>query len=170
MSFTGTGKIWMNGTLVDWADAKIHVASHVVHYGSGVFEGARCYSTPRGSACFRLDTHMRRLFDSVQDLPDGAGDEPRERCTDAVLETIRANDFKACYIRPIVYRGYNDARREPVSLPGRHGHPHVGVGRVSRAGRARERRGRAGQLVGAAPQRIPSRRSPRPPRTTRTRS
>ena len=62
MAFPGTGKIWMNGTLVDWADAKIHVASHVIHYGSGVFEGARCYDTPRGSACFRLDAHMRRLL------------------------------------------------------------------------------------------------------------
>ncbi len=66
MSFPGTGKIWMNGTLVDWADAKIHIASHVVHYGSAVFEGARCYSTPNGSACFRLDAHMRRLFDSAK--------------------------------------------------------------------------------------------------------
>src|SRR6185437_4850169 len=61
MSFAGTGKIWMNGTLVDWKDATIHVASHVVHYGSAVFEGARCYATPKGSACFRLDAHMRRL-------------------------------------------------------------------------------------------------------------
>ena len=58
MSFPGTGKIWMNGTLVDWADAKIHVASHVVHYGSAVFEGARCYDTKQGPACFRLDAHM----------------------------------------------------------------------------------------------------------------
>ena len=66
MAFSGTGKIWMNGALVDWADATIHVASHVVHYGSGVFEGARCYNTPRGSACFRLDAHMRRLFDSCK--------------------------------------------------------------------------------------------------------
>jgi branched-chain amino acid aminotransferase len=66
MAFPGTGKIWMNGSLVEWADAKIHVASHVVHYGSGVFEGARCYDTPRGSACFRLDTHLNRLFDSAK--------------------------------------------------------------------------------------------------------
>ena len=66
MSFPGTGKIWMNGKLVDWADAKIHVASHVVHYGSAVFEGARCYDTRQGPACFRLDAHMRRLFDSAR--------------------------------------------------------------------------------------------------------
>ena len=72
MAFTGTGKIWMNGSLVDWADAKIHIASHVIHYGSAVFEGARCYDTPRGSACFQLDAHMRRLLRFRQDLPHGA--------------------------------------------------------------------------------------------------
>jgi branched-chain amino acid aminotransferase len=116
MAFSGTGKIWMNGSLVDWADATIHIASHVVHYGSGVFEGARCYSTPLGSACFRLDAHMRRLLDSCRiyrmepriDLP---------AITDAVLETIRANGFKACYIRPIVYRGYNELGVNPLPCP-----------------------------------------------------
>ena len=116
MAFPGTGKIWMNGSLVDWADAKIHVASHVVHYGSGVFEGARCYETPQGSACFRLDAHMRRLFDSSKiyrmapqvDLPT---------LTNAVLDTIRANAFKACYIRPIVYRGYNTLGVNPFPCP-----------------------------------------------------
>jgi branched-chain amino acid aminotransferase len=116
MAFTGTGKIWMNGSLVDWADATIHVASHVVHYGSGVFEGARCYSTPRGSACYRLDAHMRRLFDSCKIYRM----EPQvgvARLTDAVLETIRANEFKACYIRPIVYRGYNELGVNPFPCP-----------------------------------------------------
>src|SRR6266700_1348542 len=57
MGFPGTGKIWMNGRLVEWKDATIHIASHVIHYGSGVFEGARCYATPKGSACFRLDVY-----------------------------------------------------------------------------------------------------------------
>jgi branched-chain amino acid aminotransferase len=116
MAFTGSGKVWMNGTLVDWADAKIHIASHVVHYGSGVFEGARCYDTPRGSACFRLDTHMRRLYDSAKiyrmepqvDLP---------ALTDAVLQTIRANRYKACYIRPIIYRGYHALGVNPFPCP-----------------------------------------------------
>src|SRR5262250_2024000 len=61
MAFPGTGKIWMNGKFVDWKDANIHIATHVIHYGSGVFEGARCYSTPKGSTCFRLEPHMRRL-------------------------------------------------------------------------------------------------------------
>jgi branched-chain amino acid aminotransferase len=116
MSFTGSGKIWMNGTLVDWADARIHIASHVVHYGSGVFEGARCYATPRGSACFRLDAHMRRLFDSarVYRMEPTIAQGP---LTEAVLETIRANEFKACYIRPIVYRGYHTLGVNPLPCP-----------------------------------------------------
>lgn len=116
MSFPGTGKIWMNGELVEWADAKIHVASHVVHYGSGVFEGARCYETPRGSACFRLDAHMRRLADSAKIYRmEPLLDQPT--LTAAVMETIRANAFKACYIRPIVYRGYHTLGVNPFPCP-----------------------------------------------------
>jgi len=116
MAFPGTGKIWMNGKLVDWTDATIHVASHVVHYGSGVFEGARCYATPKGSACFRLDAHMRRLQHSARiyrmEYPlDLAGWQ------NAVLETIRANQMKSCYIRPIVYRGYDTLGVNPLSCP-----------------------------------------------------
>jgi branched-chain amino acid aminotransferase len=115
MSF-GTGKIWMNGKLIDWKDATIHVASHVVHYGSGVFEGARCYATPKGSACFRLGPHMRRLMQSAMvyrmDYPlDLAGWEA------AVLDTIRANDYKSCYIRPLVYRGYETLGVNPLTCP-----------------------------------------------------
>ena len=116
MAFSGTGKIWMNGSLVEWADAKIHIASHVIHYGSGVFEGARCYDTPRGSACFRLDTHMKRLFDSARIYRM----EPQvslTTLTDAVLETIRANKQKACYIRPIIYRGYHALGVNPFPCP-----------------------------------------------------
>src|SRR6476620_8112656 len=105
MAFSGTGKIWMNGKLVDWKDATIHVGSHVVHYGSAVFEGARCYNTPNGSACFRLDAHMRRLFDSAK-IYRMDPEISQAALTDAVLETIRANEFKSCYIRPIVFRGY----------------------------------------------------------------
>jgi branched-chain amino acid aminotransferase len=116
MGFPGTGKIWMNGKLVDWRDATIHIGSHVVHYGSGVFEGARCYSTPKGSACFRLDAHMRRLMESAKiyrmdytlDL---------KGWMDAVLETIRANEMKACYIRPLVYRGYETLGVNPLGNP-----------------------------------------------------
>ena len=116
MAFPGTGKIWMNGKLVEWKDATIHIASHVVHYGSGVFEGARCYETPKGSACFRLDAHMRRLQHSAKiyrmeyplDL-DG--------WMNAVLDTIRANKMKACYIRPLLYRGYGTLGVNPAGNP-----------------------------------------------------
>jgi branched-chain amino acid aminotransferase len=116
MAFAGTGKIWMNGSLVDWADAKIHIGSHVIHYGSGVFEGVRCYDTPRGSACFRLDAHMRRLFDSCRIYRMDPQLE-RRALTDAVLETVRANAYKACYIRPLVYRGYDTLGVNPFPCP-----------------------------------------------------
>jgi branched-chain amino acid aminotransferase len=116
MAFTGTGKVWMNGSLVDWKDANIHIASHVIHYGSGVFEGARCYDTPRGSACFRLDAHMRRLYDSARIYRmEPRVDQPT--LTEAVLDTIRANGHKACYIRPIIYRGYNALGVNPFPCP-----------------------------------------------------
>src|SRR6188768_348313 len=96
MSFPGTGKIWMNGEIVDWADAKIHIASHVVHYGSAVFEGARCYKTPKGSAFFRLDAHMRRLYDSAKiyrmEYSDGV-----EVLTKGVVDIVKANALDACY-------------------------------------------------------------------------
>ena len=122
MGFPGTGKIWMNGKLVDWRDATIHIGSHVVHYGSGVFEGARCYSTPKGSACFRMDAHMRRLMESAKiyrmdytlDL---------KGWMEAVLETIRANEMKACYIRPLVYRGYETLGVNPLGNPVDKRHP-----------------------------------------------
>jgi branched-chain amino acid aminotransferase len=116
MGFPGTGKIWMNGRLVEWKDATIHIASHVIHYGSGVFEGARCYATPKGSACFRLDDHLMRLQRSAKIYRmayplDLAG------WRDSVLETIRANQMKACYIRPIVYRGYETLGVNPFPNP-----------------------------------------------------
>ncbi len=114
----GSGKVWMNGKIVDWADANIHIGTHIVHYGSGVFEGARCYKTPTGSAFFRLHDHMRRLYDSARiyrmeyslDLAS---------MTRAVVDTVIANGLDACYIRPLIYRGYHDARREPAAVPGR---------------------------------------------------
>lgn len=116
MAFPGTGKIWMNGSLVDWNAATIHVASHVVHYGSAVFEGARCYDTPQGPACFRLDAHVRRLIDSARiyrmDTP-----YDQQTLSDAVLELIRVNGFKECYIRPLVYRGYESLGVNPFPCP-----------------------------------------------------
>jgi branched-chain amino acid aminotransferase len=116
MSFPGTGKIWMNGRLVEWADANVHIASHVIHYGTGVFEGARCYETPNGPACFRLDAHLHRLLESARiyrmDPTWSYGDFET-----AVFEVIRANAFKACYIRPIIYRGYNALGVNPFPCP-----------------------------------------------------
>jgi branched-chain amino acid aminotransferase len=116
MAFSGTGRIWMNGRLVDWADANIHIASHVIHYGSGVFEGARCYNTKKGPACLRLDAHMKRLLASAKIY---RMDSPytQQQLEAAVLETIRANKFSACYIRPLMYRGYNALGVNPLSCP-----------------------------------------------------
>ena len=118
MAFPGTGKIWMNGKLVDWKDANIHVASHVVHYGSGVFEGARCYETKQGPACFRLDAHMRRLIDSARIYRmDKDLKFDQATLTDAVLDLIKVNKFKACYIRPLIYRGYSQLGVNPEGCP-----------------------------------------------------
>lgn len=109
-------KIWFNGQLVDWDDAKIHVLSHVVHYGSSVFEGIRCYKTAKGSAVFRLDEHVNRLFDSAKiyrmDIP-----YTHEQIKEAILETIRVNQLSACYIRPVVFRGYENLGVDPMGCP-----------------------------------------------------
>jgi branched-chain amino acid aminotransferase len=116
MAFPGTGKIWMNGSLVEWKDAKIHIGSHIVHYGSGVFEGARCYDTLGGPACFRLDAHIRRLFDSARiyrmEVP-----YDQQAISDAILDLIQVNKFRACYIRPLVYRGYDSLGVNPLPCP-----------------------------------------------------
>jgi branched-chain amino acid aminotransferase len=102
-----TDKIWMNGELVDWADAKIHVGSHGLHYGSGVFEGIRCYETEKGPAVFRLHDHLKRLQDSAKvlymDLPYSL-DELRA----ATHELIAANGLPSCYVRPVAYYGYGE--------------------------------------------------------------
>jgi branched-chain amino acid aminotransferase len=116
MSFPGTGKIWMNGKFVDWKDANIHIASHVVHYGSGVFEGARCYATSKGSAAFRLDEHLIRLMNSAK-IYRMEYELDLDGWRDAVLETIRVNDMKACYIRPLIYRGYETLGVNPLNNP-----------------------------------------------------
>jgi branched-chain amino acid aminotransferase len=109
-------KIWMNGELVNWDDAKIHVLSHVVHYASSWFEGIRCYDTKKGPAIFRLDAHLRRLFDSAKiyrtEVPYSVAE-----VTEAIKKTILANKLKACYIRPIVYRGYGDVGVNPLGCP-----------------------------------------------------
>ena len=115
MSF-GTGQIWMNGSLVDWADANIHIGSHVIHYGSGVFEGARCYDTEKGAAVFRLNAHIRRLFDSAK-IYRMDHELSQDGFQTAVLETIRANQYRSCYVRPLLYRGYDSLGVNPFSCP-----------------------------------------------------
>ena len=100
-----TAKIWMNGELVDWADATVHVGVHGLHYGTGVFEGIRAYETPKGPAVFRLADHMQRLHDSAKllymDLPYSV-----EELREATHGLVRANGLPACYIRPIAFYGY----------------------------------------------------------------
>ncbi|HHF43584.1 MAG: branched chain amino acid aminotransferase [Candidatus Aminicenantes bacterium] len=115
-SFKEDGLVWMNGRLVPWKEATIHVASHVVHYGSSVFEGIRAYDTPRGTAIFRLEAHLQRMFDSCKiyrmEIPY-TFQEMRE----AIIETVKANQLKACYIRPIVWRGYGSLGVNPFPNP-----------------------------------------------------
>jgi branched-chain amino acid aminotransferase len=116
MPITEVEKIWMDGELVDWRDAKIHVLSHALHYGSGVFEGIRAYETGRGPAVWHLDEHLKRLFRSAKlyhmDIP-----YPIDAIGDAIREVIRANGLNACYIRPVVYRGYGEMGVNPLDAP-----------------------------------------------------
>jgi len=116
MTFPKSDVIWMNGKLVPWDDATIHIGSHVIHYGSAVFEGVRCYNTPEGPAIFRLDAHTERLFNSAKiyrmDMP-----YTFEELSRAQLETVAANKKDACYIRPIVYRGYEQLGVNPFPCP-----------------------------------------------------
>jgi branched-chain amino acid aminotransferase len=116
MSYEDVQKVWMNGRLVDFADAKIHAFSHVFHYGSALFEGTRVYDTRNGPAAFRLDDHIERLYHSCKvyrmEIP-----YTREEFRDAIFETIRANGFGACYIRPVVYRGLGALGVNPFKSP-----------------------------------------------------
>jgi branched-chain amino acid aminotransferase len=111
-----TNKIWRDGVLVDFQDATIHVMSHVVHYGSSVFEGIRCYETPAGGAVFRLREHMRRLSDSAKIYRMDLRYSVDELC-EAVLDTIAANDLKECYIRPLVARTGQQMGVHPGNAP-----------------------------------------------------
>ncbi len=109
-------KIWMDGELVDWADAKIHLLTHTLHYGSGVFEGVRAYETDRGAAVFRLTDHLARLFRSAaiyrMSIPFSL-----EELVQATKDVIRANNLNSCYIRPIAYRGYGEMGLNPMAAP-----------------------------------------------------
>jgi len=116
MPFEKSDKIWMNGEFVNWDDATIHIVSHVIHYGTSLFEGLRCYKTKKGSACLRLPEHVDRLFDSCKiyrmEIPYS-----KQEILDAILETIRVNKMEECYVRPIVYRGYGDVGVNPFNCP-----------------------------------------------------
>lgn len=116
MAMQKADKIWMNGRWVDWEDARIHVLSHVVHYGSSVFEGIRAYENPSGSAIFRLEEHVDRLMFSARvyrmEIP-----YTRDQIRDACIETVAVNDLKECYIRPVVYRGYEHLGVNPFGTP-----------------------------------------------------
>jgi branched-chain amino acid aminotransferase len=114
---TPTERIWHNGRLIPWEDATIHVLSHVVSYGSSVFEGIRCYSTPGGPAVFRLREHVRRMVDSARIYRmEDVGFTSDQLC-EAMLEVVRVNRMESCYIRPIVLRGYGEMGVNPARNP-----------------------------------------------------
>lgn len=112
----GQGKIWYDGRLVEWDDARCHVLSHALHYGSAVFEGVRCYEAGEVSAVFRLQDHMRRLYDSAKiyrmEIPF-----TRKDFEEAVLAVVRVNGLKSCYIRPLVFRGLATMGLNPLPCP-----------------------------------------------------
>ncbi|MHB8303462.1 MAG: branched-chain amino acid transaminase [Acidobacteriaceae bacterium] len=116
MALQPTKYIWHNGKLVPWNEAQVHVMSHVIHYGSSVFEGIRCYKTEQGAAIFRLSDHMQRMLDSAKiyrmDL-----DCTLDRLNEAVVETVEANGVAPCYIRPIAFRGYGELGVNPTANP-----------------------------------------------------
>ena len=111
-----TEKIWMDGKFVAWDKATVHVLSHTLHYGLGVFEGIRCYKTQKGSAIFKLDEHIDRLFNSAHifmiDIPYS-----KKEIRDAIIKTIKVNNIKECYIRPLVYIGYGAMGINPLGNP-----------------------------------------------------
>jgi branched-chain amino acid aminotransferase len=109
-------KIWMDGRFVNWADANVHVLTHTLHYGLGAFEGIRCYKTARGSAIFRLQEHVDRLFNSCHILQIQPPYAPKE-INKAIIESIKINRLKECYIRPIVYIGYGAMGIYPKDNP-----------------------------------------------------
>lgn len=113
---TPTDKIWHNGKFIDWDDAKIHVLSHVASYGSSVFEGIRCYATASGPAIFRLPEHVRRMLDSakVYRMDHGYG---ARQLADAMVDLVRINRLRSCYVRPIMLRGYGDMGVNPLNNP-----------------------------------------------------
>lgn len=109
----GQGKIWYDGKLVEWADATCHILSHVIHYGSSVFEGIRCYDTKQGPAIFRMHDHIKRLYDSSKiyriEVP-----YTMKEFEQAIIETVKVNNLKSCYIRPFIFRGLGSMGVNPL--------------------------------------------------------
>ena len=116
MALQKTDHIWHNGKLIRWEDAKVHVMAHVIHYGSSVFEGVRCYAPPSGPAIFRANEHITRLLDSAKVYRMEVGFS-HEQLVGAMVELISANNVWPCYLRPIVFRGYGDAGVSPNQCP-----------------------------------------------------
>jgi branched-chain amino acid aminotransferase len=116
MAIQQTEKIWHNGKLIPWDDAQLHVMSHVVNYGSSVFEGIRCYQLPAGPAIFRAHDHMQRLLDSAKIYRIDV-DFTREDLVSGMVELVKHNAVSPCYIRPIVLRGYGEAGVNPFNSP-----------------------------------------------------
>src|SRR6266508_7043308 len=112
MAFEETKWVWMNGEFVPWSDATIHVSAHGLHYGSGVFEGVRCYETPDGPAVFRLDEHLARLYASAAVYGMGIPYDHAE-LAQAVCELIVRNNFTSCYVRPICFFGSDSLSLHP---------------------------------------------------------
>jgi branched-chain amino acid aminotransferase len=114
-----TQKIWMDGTFVDWDKAQVHVLSHTLHYGLGAFEGIRCYQTANGSAIFRLQEHLDRLYGSAH-IAGMQIPYPKEELQQAIIDTVKINAVQECYIRPLVYLGYGEMginnRHNPVNV------------------------------------------------------
>ncbi len=116
MAIQKTDKIWHNGKFIKWEDANIHVMSHVVHYGSSVFEGIRCYETKSGPAIFRASEHMQRLLDSAK-IYRMEIDYSREQLVQAMVDLVSTNGVWPGYVRPIVFRGYGEAGVNPIHCP-----------------------------------------------------
>ena len=109
-----TGKIWMNGKLVPFKDAKVHVLTHALHYSTSIFEGIRCYDTPEGSAIFRLPEHVDRFFNSAK-MYSMKMSYSKKKITDAIVKTVKASKLKQCYIRPLAYYGYGTMGLTPTN-------------------------------------------------------
>lgn len=116
MALQTTANIWHNGELIPWEKANIHVMSHVIHYGSSVFEGIRCYTQPGGAGVFRLEEHMQRLIHSAKIYRMPLAYSVDQLC-EAVVEVIEANGIAPCYIRPIAFRGYGEIGVNPLKSP-----------------------------------------------------